>query len=180
MKSVLLRLVALFSLAAACGAFYGLPTTRALRLQPTPTLVFLSILLLTPLVGRFFCAWLCPLGILQSVCHVLAHPKAHVRRVCTRLPETRVQRIVRWSVFALAAALIALGLGTLGWAVTPYALLGKALIGFVPGLALAAVVFVLAAVGSGRFWCNWICPMGTLFNLLAQKARYPHTMFLMV
>ena len=174
MKSVLLRLVALFSLAAACGAFYGLPTTRALRLQPTPTLVFLSILLLTPLVGRFFCAWLCPLGILQSVCHVLTHPKAHVRRVCTRLPETRVQRIVRWSVFALAAALIALGLGTLGWAVTPYALLGKALIGFVPGLALAAVVFVLAAVGSGRFWCNWICPMGTLFNLLAQKARYPH------
>ncbi len=169
-----LRLLALVSLAAACGAFYGLPTAKALRIQPTPTLVFLVVLLLTPLVGRFFCAWLCPLGVLQSVVNAVTHPKSHVRRVCTRFPETKPQRVVRWSVLALAAALVALGFGSLGWAVTPYALLGKALIGFVPGLVLAAVVFVLAAVGSGRLWCNWICPMGTLFSLLAQKARYPH------
>ena len=174
LTTLALRLVALVSLAAACGAFYGLPTAKALRIQPTPTLVFLVVLLLTPLVGRFFCAWLCPFGVLQSVVNAVTHPKSHVRRVCTRLPETKPQRAVRWSVLALAAVLVALGLGSLGWAVTPYALLGKALIGFVPGLVLAVVVFILAAVGSGRLWCNWICPMGTLFNLLAQKARHPH------
>ena len=64
MKKTLLRLVALLSLAAACGAFYGLPTAKALRIQPTPTFLFLAVLLLAPLVGRFFCAWLCPLGVL--------------------------------------------------------------------------------------------------------------------
>ena len=175
MKKTLLRLVALLSLAAACGAFYGLPTAKALRIQPTPTFLFLAVLLLAPLVGRFFCAWLCPLGVLQSVVHFLTHPRSHVRRVCTRLPETRVQRIVRWSVFALAAGLVAAGFGALGWALTPYSIVGKALIGFAPGLVLAGGVLVLAAVGSGRAWCNWVCPMGTLFNLLAQKARYPHT-----
>ena len=131
--------------------------------------------MLAPLVGRFFCAWLCPLGVLQSVVHFLTHPRSHVRRVCTRLPETRVQRIVRWSVFALAAGLVAAGFGALGWALTPYSIVGKALIGFAPGLVLAGIVLVLAAVGSGRAWCNWVCPMGTLFNLLAQKAHYPHT-----
>lgn len=174
MKKVFLRLVALVSLSAACGAFYGLPTAKVLRIQPVPTLVFLVVLLSAAIIGRFFCAWLCPLGVLQSVANALTHPKSHVRRVCTRLPETKAQRIVRWSIFALAAALIAVGLGTLGWAITPYAILGKALVGFVPGVVLAAVVLVLAAVGSGRIWCNWVCPMGTLFNVLAQKARFPH------
>lgn len=175
LRTAALRLLALVSLAAVCGAFYGLPTAKALRIQPTPTFLFLAVLMLAPLVGRFFCAWLCPLGVLQSVVHFLTHPRSHVRRVCTRLPETRVQRIVRWSVFALAAGLVAAGFGALGWALTPYSIVGKALIGFAPGLVLAGGVLVLAAVGSGRAWCNWVCPMGTLFNLLARKARYPHT-----
>ena len=169
-----LRLVAAAGLAAAAGAFYGLPTAKALVIQPAPTLTFLAVILLTPLVGRLFCGYLCPLGILQSVVHFLTHPKSHVRRVCTRLPETKAQRVVRWSVFALAAALIAAGLGPIGWAVTPYAIFGKALIGFTPGIVLAAAVLVLAAVGPGRIWCNWVCPCGTLFNLLARKARLPN------
>ncbi len=175
LRTAALRLLALLSLAAVCGAFYGLPTAKALPIQPTPTFLFLAVLMLAPLVGRFFCAWLCPLGVLQSVVHFLTHPRSHVRRVCTRLPETRVQRIVRWSVFALAAGLVAAGFGALGWALTPYSIVGKALIGFAPGLVLAGGVLVLAAVGSGRAWCNWICPMGTLFNLLAHRARLPNT-----
>lgn len=150
MKKVFLRLLALVSLAAACGAFYGLPTAKVLRFQPVPTLVFLAVLLSATVIGRFFCAWLCPLGVLQSVANALMHPKSHVRRVCTRLPETKAQRIVRWGIFALAALLIVAGLGTLGWAITPYAILGKALVGFVPGVILAAIVLVLASIGSGR------------------------------
>ncbi len=172
-KKVLLRLLALASLATACGAFYGLPTEKVLRIQPAPTLTFLVVLLLTPLVGRFFCDWLCPLGILQSVVHFLTHPKSHVRRVCTRLPETKAQRVVRWSVFVIAVLLIAAGFGALGWAITPYSILGKALVGVVPGIVLAAVVLALATLGHGRIWCNWVCPVGTLFNFLAKGARLP-------
>ncbi len=170
---VVLRLLALASLAATCGAFYGWPTEKVLRIQPAPTWTFLIVLLLTPLVGRFFCDWLCPLGIAQSVIHFLTHPKAHVRRVCTRLPETKAQRIVHWSVFALAALLITAGFGALGWAITPYSIFGKALAGVIPGIALAAIVLALAAIGHGRIWCNWICPIGTLFNLLAKDAKLP-------
>ncbi len=169
-----LRLVAVASLAVTCGAFYGLPTEKTLRIQPVPTLTFLVVLLLTPLWGRLFCGYLCPLGILQSVVNAAFHPKTHVRRVCSRLPETKAQRIVRGSILAFAALLIATGFGALGWTLTPYSIFGKALIGFVPGLILAALVLILAAIGSGRVWCNWVCPMGTLFNILAQKARFPH------
>ena len=174
LSMITLRLVALVSFAAAVGAFFGLPTAKVLVIQPAPTLAFLIVLLLTTLVGRFFCGYLCPLGVLQSVVNFLVHPKSHVRRVCTRLPETKMQRVVRWCVFAVFAALVAAGLGTLGWAITPYSIFGKALVGFVPGIVLAATVLVLAVIGSGRLWCNWVCPCGTLFNLLAPKARIPN------
>lgn len=175
MKQWLLRLVALASLAAVCGAFYGLPTAKALAFQPVPTCAFLAVLVATPLVGRFFCGWLCPLGILQSTLNALTHPRTHVRRVCTRLPVTRAQLAVRGGVFALFLALLACGLGSLAWAITPYSLLGKALIGFTPGIVLLAVVLAPALAGHGRLWCNWICPVGSCFTLLA--ARYtlrPH------
>ena len=174
MKKLFLRLVALLSLAAVCGAFYGLPTAKALIIQPVPTLTFLVVLLLAAVIGRFFCGWVCPLGILQSTVNFIFHPKTHVRRVCSRLPETKAQRFCRWGVFVLAALLISVGFGALGWTLTPYSILGKALIGFVPGIILAALVLVTAAIGSGRFWCNWVCPAGTLFNLLAPHARFPH------
>ncbi len=172
--AIALRLLALAALAVTCGAFYGLPTAKVLRIQPMPTLVFLAVLLSAAVIGRFFCAWLCPLGVLQSVSNALTHPKTRIRRVCTRLPETKRQRIVRWSVFALAVVLIAAGFGGIGWSLTPYSLMGKALIGFGPGLVLAAGVLVLAAATSGRIWCNWVCPAGTLFDVLARKARFPN------
>ena len=30
------------------------------------------------------------------------------------------------------------------------------------------VVVVLATIGDGRWWCNWICPFGTVYNLVAK------------
>ena len=174
MKIWLLRLLALVSLAAACGAFYGLPTAKVLVIQPAPTFVFLAVLAATPLVGRLFCGWLCPLGVLQSAVHAAAHPKSHVRRVCTRLPVTRAQIAMRGGVFALFALLVACGAGALAWAVTPYSILGKALVGFAPGLVLLGVVLALALVGRGRVWCNWICPVGSCFTLLARRTLRPH------
>jgi ferredoxin len=33
---------------------------------------------------------------------------------------------------------------------------------------------VLAAIGKGRVWCNWICPAGTLFSALSAKSVCRH------
>lgn len=146
----------------------------AVRIQPAATWWFLAVLLATPLLGRFFCEVLCPLGILQSFANKLFHPRRHVRRVCTRLPVSRAQAWVRGGVLAVFAGLLALGFGGLAWAVTPYAIYGKALALFVPGLVLFGGVLALAAFGDGRLWCNWVCPVGTLFTLLAKKSFGAH------
>lgn len=174
MKKLLLRVLAIMSVLAVAGAFLGYVTPFVLKLQPMPTVAFLVVLLLTPFAGRFLCAWICPLGVMQSAANWLSHPKSHIRRVCTRLPEKKPQLFMRWAVFAAVLVCIALGAGALGYALTPYSIVGKALIGFIPGLILFAAIIVLAMIGKGRFWCNWVCPAGTLFNLLARFAVRPH------
>ena len=183
-RRILKALLALLMLGAVTAGFFcppygahallGKVLDPAVRLQPAATWIFLAVLALTPLVGRLFCETCCPLGILQSLVNRLFHPRAAVRRVCTRLPETRAQVIVRCAVLVAALVLLASGFGALAWFVTPYAIYGKALALFVPGVALFAAILALAALGKGRVWCNWICPVGTLFTLLSQKSLCQH------
>ena len=171
---MLKAIVAAAMLAAVTAAFFGAPTSLACRIQPAATVAFLVVLVLTPLIGRLFCECLCPLGVVQSLVNWIFHPKTKVRRVCTRLPESKMQQTVRWTVLALSAVLIVTGFGAVGWFLTPYSIYGKVLTLFAPGVAIFAVVVVLAAIGKGRIWCNWICPAGTLFNILSRKSVFAH------
>ena len=174
MKKTLKTIAAAAMLGCVTAAFFGAPTHLACRIQPAATVTFLVVLLLTPLIGRLFCECFCPLGIIQSVVNRIFHPKTHVRRVCTRLPETNAQLAVRWTVLALAVVLALAGFGAVAWSVTPYSIYGKALALFWPGVALFAAVAAMAAFGKGRVWCNWVCPVGTLFNILSRKAACVH------
>ena len=153
-------------LVAVVAAFLGVPHCWvAVKAQG-----LLWGVLLTVLLGRFFCRSLCPLGMLQSLVNWIFHPKTHVRRVCTRLPETKAQRIVRWSVFAVC---VVLGVADCMGPVTfllPISIFGKAVTLWWPGVALCAAVLLLAVFGQGRIWCNWVCPFGTVFNLVARIA----------
>ena len=173
-KKLIKALVAAAMLACVTAAFFGYDTDLACRIQPAATIWFLIVLLLTPIVGRLFCECFCPLGIIQSIVNWIFHPKTNVRRVCTRLPESHAQQTVRWTVLAVSVVLVATGFGAIGWLLTPYSIYGKALTLFAPGVAIFATVVVLAAFGKGRLWCNWICPVGTLFNLLSKKSVCAH------
>ena len=151
-------------LVAVTGAFFGWPFCwLSLKTQGLLWGVVVSLLL-----GRFFCTSMCPLGMLQSLVNAVFHPKSHVRRVCTRLPESKAQRIVRWGVLGVAVALGAAGCMGAATMVLPISIFGKALTLWTPGVAVFALVMLLAAFGQGRIWCNWVCPYGTLFNLIAK------------
>ena len=185
-------IVALFFLGAVTAAFLGVrELSFAAAFQLFPAILSLSLIplaaiaLVTLLFGRFFCRAMCPLGILQSVVNRVFHPKTAVRRVCTRLPETGAQRAVRWTVLVAAAAAFACGYGAWAGMVDPYAVYGRAL-SLIPSfdgegvpqptplavvaVAVFAAVLVAAVLGKGRIWCNWICPAGTVFNLVARFA----------
>lgn len=113
--------------------------------------------------GRIFCRWVCPLGLCQSLVQRLLHPSSAVRRVCTELPRSRVQRSVNWILVAVYF------LSPLGYLLNPWGIFGRAVfVFFVPGLVGLGLVLTLALLGQGRIWCNWICPLGTLFDLVAR------------
>lgn len=132
----------------------------------------LSVLLVLTFFGRIYCKYICALGVTQSVVNKIFHRKANVRRVCSRLPESKVQRVVRWSVFSVFVLLISVGLTGIASMIEPWSIFGKACTFFVPGLAVFSVILILSAFSDGRFWCNWICPLGTVFNLFAKYSRY--------
>ena len=157
-------LVRVLVLAMVFAAFAGWPVCwAALKAQG-----LLWGTLATLVLGRFFCEAICPLGIVQSFVNWVCHPKTHVRRVCTRLPETKAQRIVRWSIVGVCVALGACGCMGLAKTLVPISIFGKAVVLWWPGLVLFGVVVVLAAIGQGRWWCNWVCPFGTIYNLVAK------------
>ena len=171
-RRVVKILVAALMLAAVTAAFFGVRAcAAAAKVQFVPALlavdaVALAVLaVLIVLRGRLYCEIVCPLGIVQDLVRWIARKK--VRRVCTRLPETKRQQAVRWIVFAL---FLLAGLAGLSFVwLDPYAIFGR-------GLTLTGglffLVLALSFVGVGRFWCNWICPVGTLIQLVSRFAVF--------
>ena len=124
-----------------------------------------AVIAFTLLFGRFYCKVLCPLGVAQSFANWLFRFGAAPRRVCTRLPNTKLQLAVR--LFFLIAFFV-----LPFWVLDPYAIFGRAVSLFMPVGVLGFAIILSAVFGSGRFWCNWVCPVGTLFGVLARMSLF--------
>ena len=138
-------------------------------------LVVVAILAATLLFGRVYCRFVCPLGIAQSLVRLFRGP----RRVCTRLRQGYGGWVRLVASLAVFAAFLLVGLLGFGWQwLDPYAIASRAACWFAApefdlGIALfalvpAGVILLLAAFAGGLLWCNWVCPLGTLFSLLTR------------
>lgn len=164
--AVLVLVVAAFAVDKA--SFLRIFSDYSLLVQPSFSWGFLVVLALTPLWGRFFCECLCPLGIIQSFVARIASPRKAVRRVCTRLPVTRAQFAVRWSIFAVFAILLACGLGAIAHFINPYSIVSKSLMVFTCGNAVgndASGVGNILGVASGKSSCVDVIALSGLIML---------------
>ena len=123
------------------------------------TVIVIATVVATLLFGRIYCGVCCPLGMLQDVAFALFKHKSQGVR-------TKARTIAR---YVILAAFLAVGLCGFGFSwIEPYGLFGRIATSLWIALTFGVAIFALAA-WRGRVWCNWICPAGTVFNLLARS-----------
>lgn len=153
------------------------------RVQLVPALmageaiVLGAILLSVLLCGRVYCAVVCPLGIAQDVARAILKVLRLGRPVSKAPANSRAVRIAVLVLFAVGAVFGFTGL------IAPYGMFGRFVkVGILrvgePSLALVAwsllpVVAILALTAlEARWWCNQVCPVGTLLGFLSRFAFF--------
>lgn len=124
------------------------------------------------LIGRAFCGWVCPLGLVLDLNDDLrAGLNRSLRRRGLRLSEIRVPGSTKYTLLALALILSFVARLPAFQLVSPINILSRAFI-FAPGgeLILVAGIIALEYI-SPRVWCRAICPLGAFYSLLGRFGR---------
>ena len=133
-----------------------------------------AVLLVTALVGRFYCAVICPMGIFQDLfvwAHKIVFPK---RKYHYRKPANWL----RYAVLALFVVLMVAGLNGIAILIAPYSAYARMVTGIhSSGAAQWVAVITLVVIGLvsfayGRLWCNTVCPVGTLLGLVSKNSIF--------
>ena len=121
----------------------------------------------TFLFGRYFCAALCPLGVVQDAVGVLREKG----RANANIPNLKV---LRYGVAAFSYLLLAGGWAIGGRLFDPFSRFGgivSGLLSMTAGL-LPLVVLILLVIWKKRVFCVSVCPVGTLLGLFAKWGVY--------
>ena len=148
----------------------------------------LFIIIGTLFFGRFFCSWVCPMGILnQWVSHFL-----NKRRLVDDYKVNAYHKIYRLKYYILAVLIVLALFGSLQIGLfDPISLIGRSfVISFYPALnywsggfylkqplfygGILITLLFLAILFANRFltrfWCRVLCPLGALLGLLSGKS----------
>ncbi len=146
---------------------------------------------LTLVFGRFFCGWICPMGVLHHLISRLTRRRKTLDNIALNQPRPRAQA-VKYGVLAVMLGLSALGSVQVGlldpiastWrglstAVLPAAsnAAGGAYQGerhFQYGTLITVVFFTALALNLvwPRFYCRVLCPLGALLGLLSKVSLF--------
>jgi ferredoxin len=122
---------------------------------------FVLPLLAALLVGRVFCAAVCPLGAVQEV--ILWRP------IRTPAWLDHTLGLLPWAYLSVAVLFAATGAGFIICEGDPF--VGLFRLGAPFHLAVAGGLFLVASLFIGRPYCRFACPYGALLGLLSRVSR---------
>jgi len=129
----------------------------------------LIVILIIVFFGRFFCGWVCPMGILLDYSHTITEKKERKRLGGSWS---------NWERYPILLAVLAASL-LFGFAApylfSPPGVVYRTIIYFTSHRVIGAELVVLLlflildlfAVHYGRTWCNTLCPLGTVISSLS-------------
>ncbi|MCP4901691.1 MAG: 4Fe-4S dicluster domain-containing protein [bacterium] len=147
---------------------------------PHWTWIGFVVIVVTAILGRVFCGWLCPLGTLQQLVSWLSGPVKRQRRDRNRYRGWFSVKYMLLTVFSVWALL---GVVQFGW-LDPIPLLHRA---FATGIRplwlgvpspggwfafslLAAIL--LTSAWMPRVFCRAVCPLGAMLGIIARVAPF--------
>lgn len=137
-----------------------------------PGLLFSFLMLvLTFVLGRFFCGWICPLGTMIDSIGALKKK----RNVSSERTNGKI-RSIKFYVLGLIAALAVFGMQK-AWILDPIVIMSRFvsldLRPTIAGLGITLLPFLItcgAALFIPRLWCRGACPLGALYAIVARFA----------
>ncbi|MGB9797102.1 MAG: 4Fe-4S binding protein [bacterium] len=151
-------------------AFFANLSARSLPVLLFPALI---LLLLTLLLGRFFCGWICPWGTLLDIFRRIAR-WLRLDKIASLNPPLWPKYAIL--VFGVVLAFFGvsfvflldpLSLSTRLWGWLLFMPLEKTKIVWA---GIAMVPIILLEIFAPRFWCKSFCPLGALFGLFSLSS----------
>jgi polyferredoxin len=150
---------------------YFLMTGRVPAIHPAAMYLFIGFMLMSLLLKKAFCSWLCPVGTFSEFLWKLG------RRVFGR--NLRLPRWFDIPLRGLKYLLLAMFIGVIGamsaealegFMTTPYGLVADVkMLNFFRDISLTAAVVIgllmLLSMLIQNFWCRYLCPYGALMGL---------------
>lgn len=117
-----------------------------------------GLLILSLLIGRFFCGWICPIGTLN---HILGSFKRK------SLPSGN-GRFFKYALLFVLLLTAAVGVNLTGW-MDPLSLFVR--VGNLREIGILAWAPILLILGLNvvrpRFWCRYVCPLGAMLGIFS-------------
>lgn len=133
-------------------------------------LLVAAMLVVTLLIGRFYCAVVCPMGIFQDI-FTWAHKVIFPKR---KFHYTKPANGLRYTVLVLFVLAMLVGMNSIALLIAPYSAYARMVTGLhaagaVRWVAIVTLVVIgLMSFTMGRMWCNTICPIGSLLSLVSR------------
>ncbi len=148
----------------------ALEMTAASKRIHWPLITSIAIpVLLTLILGKVFCSWICPAYVLFELTGKL---RRLLRLAEIEPGEVRFSHRNKYVFLAVGTALAAIFSGPLFALVYPPAVVTRAIHAWVFGTTLAGMIALLGAIVaielfvSPRWWCRTMCPGGALYGLI--------------
>ena len=142
-------------------------------LQAFPSLVeFVAVMLLTIIMGRWFCGWLCAFGAYNDLIYFISRK---VFKVKFKVNE-KVDSILKYVKYIVLIFIIIVS-WTMGSRIlastSPWDVFGQItdLSTVMSSLVIGLILLVLITIGAAfieRFFCRYLCPLGAVFSIISR------------
>jgi len=134
-------------------------------------LTVLIPVLLTIVLGRFYCGWICPATFVYELNDNLA---AWLRRCGLPVSRLKLNKQLKYIVLGIGILLSMITANVLFASIYPPAVLGReiyyaiALSGFGPGMVYFLLTMLFDLMVARRGFCRYVCPGGALYSFLGR------------